>query len=314
VCDVKSGECGYWTDAKIHESRAAANASSSANDTNDSDKQLSNEDVEKLSSLGPHCNAHSDDASGGKWNDLKEFVKRKNNPQREVATDTNINNAHITSAAFNSYVGTHSAAIRDEVLARLASLSDNNNNNNMASSERIRARKEMRITEVLLENFRNAVTLSGNAPNVTTTAANNDEDTKQQQEKQSAKQKTAGDIPSLAISQRLYIEGIHIGFPYTKIMKPQRQIMIHLIKALKSKKHVVIESPTGTGKSAAILCCVLAWMRWNAKEGNGKKLAADNGGDAGSSNNDGEQNGDEGRVRVIYCSRTHSQVAQMVTS
>jgi Rad3-related DNA helicase len=44
-------------------------------------------------------------------------------------------------------------------------------------------------------------------------------------------------------------------------MPPQRQMALHLVKALKNRRHVVLESPTGTGKSAAILCSVLAWQR-----------------------------------------------------
>ena len=159
---------------------------------------------------------------------------------------------------------------------------------------------------MLLENFRNAVTLSENSSK-NANAANNGEETKLPQE--STKQKTVGDIPSLALN-KLHIEGIQIGFPFAKIMPPQRQIMLHLIRALKSKKHVVIESPTGTGKSAAILCGVLAWMRWNKQKVEGEKMVPNGGGGA----NGDEGNGEEGRVRVIYCSRTHSQVAQMVSS
>lgn len=66
---------------------------------------------------------------------------------------------------------------------------------------------------------------------------------------------------------------------------------LHLIKALKNRRHVVLESPTGTGKSAAILCSVLAWQRHYKK-----------------------QNPGGATPRIIYCSRTHSQVAQMVAS
>lgn len=66
---------------------------------------------------------------------------------------------------------------------------------------------------------------------------------------------------------------------------------LHLIKALKNRRHVVLESPTGTGKSAAILCSVLAWQRHYK-----------------------QKHPDKPTPRIIYCSRTHSQVTQMVAS
>ena len=94
-------------------------------------------------------------------------------------------------------------------------------------------------------------------------------------------------------------------------MKPQRLMAVHLIKALKNKKHVVLESPTGTGKSAALLCSVLAWQRYHYKMEQSKKRT--------SSDDiimiDGEGDSTKvPRVKIIYCSRTHSQVAQMVAS
>jgi len=58
---------------------------------------------------------------------------------------------------------------------------------------------------------------------------------------------TDGDIPSLNRQSNFFIEGVHIGWPYPKIMLPQRLIALHLIKAFKTSKHVAIESPTGTG-------------------------------------------------------------------
>ncbi|KAK1746284.1 DNA repair helicase RAD3 [Skeletonema marinoi] len=100
-----------------------------------------------------------------------------------------------------------------------------------------------------------------------------------------------GDIPTLSLTN-FFVMGIKIGWPYPTVMSPQRQMAFHLIKALNSSKHVVLESPTGTGKSAAILCSVLAWQRHHWKKSGEKKE----------------------KVKIIYCSRTHSQVAQMVTS
>lgn len=272
VCDTLAVECGYWTEAKINETK----------------QSNSSADALKLSELGPHCHAYCDKVNGGKWDNLKDFVRKKNHPAVVAANHLQVTNA-AAAAGSNPYTGTHSAAIRDEILHRLTNLTEAASGNNaMANNERIRSRKEMRIPEVLLENFRNAVTLNENA-NASTASTSDDTKTTQR--------KTQGDIPTLSPAPT-FIEGIQIGFPFAKIMKPQRQIMFHIIRALKNQRHVVIESPTGTGKSAAILCSVLAWQRWHWKREGTKE------GEGGSSN----------RVRIIYCSRTHSQVTQMVAS
>lgn len=107
-------------------------------------------------------------------------------------------------------------------------------------------------------------------------------------------------------------------------MKPQRQMAIHIIKALKNRRHVVLESPTGTGKSAAILCSVLAWQRYHyqmEKRQHQQKQLDDQlhlqqlcGGGGGGVDDDEEEAEVVRKVKIIYCSRTHSQVAQMVAS
>eukprot|EP00923_Selenidium_pygospionis_P038840 GHVN01067577.1.p1 GENE.GHVN01067577.1~~GHVN01067577.1.p1 ORF type:complete len:953 (+),score=72.25 GHVN01067577.1:2973-5831(+) len=84
-----------------------------------------------------------------------------------------------------------------------------------------------------------------------------------------------------------WIMGIEVLFPYDRILPPQRQVMMLLIKAALNKKHAIIESPTGTGKTASLLCGVLAFQRKH-------KIRT------------GET------VKVFYCTRTHSQVAQVV--
>ena len=53
-----------------------------------------------------------------------------------------------------------------------------------------------------------------------------------------------GDIPQLGLHPSFFVEGVRIGWPYPSILKPQRQMAIHLIKALKNSRHVVLESPT----------------------------------------------------------------------
>jgi len=112
-------------------------------------------------------------------------------------------------------------------------------------------------------------------------------------------QKMEGDVVSLGLHSSFFVEGVKIGWPYPVVMTPQRQMAIHLIKALKNRRHVVMESPTGTGKSAAILCSVLAWQRWHKKRFHSDKT---------------EEPGTNKTPTIIYCSRTHSQVAQMISS
>ncbi|GMI02980.1 hypothetical protein TrVE_jg9717 [Triparma verrucosa] len=99
-----------------------------------------------------------------------------------------------------------------------------------------------------------------------------------------------GDVPQLKVND-FWMKGLKVGWPFPKLPKPQRQICMHILSALQTSTHCIIESPTGTGKSAAILCSVLAWQRHH------KKLHPE-----------------EDTVRIIYCSRTHSQVQQMVKS
>ncbi|CAM9823001.1 unnamed protein product, partial [Choristocarpus tenellus] len=63
--------------------------------------------------------------------------------------------------------------------------------------------------------------------------------------------------------------------------------MQRVISALHRKQHALLESPTGTGKSAALLCSTLAWQRDELVK-TGKA------------------------PQIIYGSRTHAQLKQMV--
>lgn len=140
--------------------------------------------------------------------------------------------------------------------------------------------------------------------------------------------KMEGDIPQLGLHSSFFVEGVKIGWPFPTILPPQRQMAIHIIKGLKRKLHVVLESPTGTGKSAAILCSVLAWQRYHVQTSKDEEEDLD---DDDSRRSETErqdiaafkavlsETGDRTKTiksvpRIIYCSRTHSQVAQMVSS
>jgi hypothetical protein len=83
------------------------------------------------------------------------------------------------------------------------------------------------------------------------------------------------------------IAGVKVLFPFVKPLAPQLQLMSKAIAAYKSRAHALLESPTGTGKSAALLCSALAWQRQNEM--------------------------DTGRtVKILYGCRTHSQIKQVV--
>eukprot|EP00929_Paragymnodinium_shiwhaense_P107256 TRINITY_DN73339_c0_g1_i2.p1 TRINITY_DN73339_c0_g1~~TRINITY_DN73339_c0_g1_i2.p1 ORF type:complete len:1103 (-),score=178.03 TRINITY_DN73339_c0_g1_i2:710-3907(-) len=85
------------------------------------------------------------------------------------------------------------------------------------------------------------------------------------------------------------MQGVHVVFPFPGgPLQPQQEVMNCLISALKSKKHAVVESPTGTGKTAAVLCSAIAWQR--------------------------QQRRATGRApQIFFSSRTHAQLQQVVS-
>jgi hypothetical protein len=160
---------------------------------------------------------------------------------------------------------------------------------------------KLKILEVLSRKLKSALQISegGRMPMLENRGKSKKKDAKQQ-----PKNAMEGDIPQLGLHSAFFVEGIKIGWPFPAIMLPQRQMAIHIIKGLKRKLHVVLESPTGTGKSVAILCSVLAWQRYHMQT----RAHAQQ---AGSDPSDDEE---KRLPKIIYCSRTHSQVAQMVSS
>ena len=121
---------------------------------------------------------------------------------------------------------------------------------------------------------------------------------------------------------RMIIGGYDVRFPF-KPYASQIGIASRVLKALDTGTNALLESPTGSGKSLALLCAAMAWQeRWKAT-----REAADAHGDArdvdrhdrcaeaeptdraSKSSGGGKK---EKVPRVYYATRTHSQIAQVV--
>ncbi|XP_037085599.1 ATP-dependent DNA helicase DDX11-like [Pollicipes pollicipes] len=90
-------------------------------------------------------------------------------------------------------------------------------------------------------------------------------------------------------------------FPFPPY-KAQEEFMKTLYWALEEKKHGIFESPTGTGKSLALICGAVRWLREpRATRRLGPRTRAA----------DGDEEAYHG-TQIIYTSRTHSQLSQFV--
>jgi regulator of telomere elongation helicase 1 len=112
---------------------------------------------------------------------------------------------------------------------------------------------------------------------------------------------------------QITVREVSIDFPYSPY-DIQVGYMEKVIEALQTKSNALLESPTGTGKTLCLLCASLAWLE------NHKRLYPPT---FQANQNQMDFNGDERRrkkenvrstetPRIIYASRTHSQLAQVM--
>ncbi|CAG7837478.1 unnamed protein product [Allacma fusca] len=112
---------------------------------------------------------------------------------------------------------------------------------------------------------------------------------------------------SLKLTSSLNYEGIEIQFPYGKAYPCQEHLMEEIIKALIARENCLLESPAGTGKTAALLCSALAWQQ---HEKANLELECSPPKKSKTSVN---QNGESSQVPLIfYATRTLKHIDQIV--
>ncbi|XP_050344952.1 regulator of telomere elongation helicase 1 homolog [Nymphalis io] len=117
------------------------------------------------------------------------------------------------------------------------------------------------------------------------------------------------------------IYGIPVNFPFEPY-EVQKVYMEKVIESLQNNTNALLESPTGTGKTLSLLCSSLAWLmlkkaqlQMNAQLGNFSEHSGVglNGGlreNSKSSAGKAKDNTVWGMPKIIYSSRTHSQLTQ----
>eukprot|EP00956_Cyclotella_meneghiniana_P003987 scaffold4837_cov63-Cyclotella_meneghiniana.AAC.1 len=106
----------------------------------------------------------------------------------------------------------------------------------------------------------------------------------------------------------LQINNISVHFPFTPY-DVQTKYMKSVLDALRGGQHALLESPTGTGKTLCLLCSTLAWQQAQKGLLASSKTTAD--ADTNDNDNGGGSSANKTPV-IIYASRTHSQLSQVV--
>lgn len=92
-------------------------------------------------------------------------------------------------------------------------------------------------------------------------------------------------------SHKVHVDGFDVLFPYQPY--PDQKLYIDsVIRALNTGKNALLESPTGTGKTLCLLTSTLAWLHRQREKS--------------------EYSSSKCPTRIIYTSRTHSQLKQVM--
>ncbi|CAF0914356.1 unnamed protein product, partial [Didymodactylos carnosus] len=118
----------------------------------------------------------------------------------------------------------------------------------------------------------------------------------------------------------MHMCGIDVIFPY-KPYPCQIAMLQKIIKGLQSRKNCLLESPTGTGKTLTLLCAALAWQQNEIEQAKQVTITLPPLVDASIKQEmptsvplppPSEPSKPEPVSRIIYCTRTHKQLEQVV--
>nr|XP_007150664.1 hypothetical protein PHAVU_005G171300g [Phaseolus vulgaris]ESW22658.1 hypothetical protein PHAVU_005G171300g [Phaseolus vulgaris] len=106
------------------------------------------------------------------------------------------------------------------------------------------------------------------------------------------------------------IRGIDVDFPY-EAYDSQIVYMDKVIQSLQEKRNALLESPTGTGKTLCLLCATLAWRKSLGSFTTGVSMHT---GDKSEGKSDVSLSQSESSTfsTIVYASRTHSQIRQVI--
>ncbi|XP_078092617.1 regulator of telomere elongation helicase 1 isoform X2 [Mustelus asterias] len=120
---------------------------------------------------------------------------------------------------------------------------------------------------------------------------------------------------------KIQLDGITIDFPYIPY-KCQEDYMSKVIECLQKKVNGILESPTGTGKTLCLLCASLAWREHLRDSISATKISRQLNGEElfdgrplsswGSASVDADSASYSDIPKIIYASRTHSQLTQVI--
>ena len=114
----------------------------------------------------------------------------------------------------------------------------------------------------------------------------------------------------------LQLGSYSVKFPYEPY-EAQKLYMEKVLTCLDDKQFGLLESPTGTGKTLALLCASLAWLEKNGGAINASSMKSGPDADIqalvrGESLPTNTMPSQPARCRIVYASRTHSQLAQVI--